>query len=137
MADPRHPGALLRKHLEDRELTAAQTAAELGIPEYELNRLMDGIIPLTPTMANRLRGHAGLELDVDKLVNAQRAYDEHFYPNAPTAEDNFRGAVAQLFGPRAFKYARGTLTAEHVTPAERRVLDELARGHGIELKVNP
>ena len=59
MHSPAHPGAILRRQLDDRNITIAQAARDLGISRPTLSGIVNGQKPITAEMAVRIGHYIG------------------------------------------------------------------------------
>jgi len=59
MHSPAHPGAILRRELEDRDITIAQAARDLRISRPTMSGIVNGQKPITAEMAVRIGHYIG------------------------------------------------------------------------------
>ncbi len=69
-----HPGETVAEEMATRGLTAASFAAELGCSVAELEGLLAGALPITPTLAAALERAWGVE--VEFWMRLQAHHDE-------------------------------------------------------------
>lgn len=74
MANPPHPGGVIRRNvIEALDLSVPKAAEILGVPEEALTALLDGQVRLTPEMALRIEKAFGPK--ADHLLRMQLVYD--------------------------------------------------------------
>lgn len=54
------PGRLISEMLEDRSISEKEMAEKLGLPEYYMYDLIEGDVPLTPSIAEKLETNLGM-----------------------------------------------------------------------------
>ncbi len=71
--EPTHPGSLIREELEERKLTQAKLAAQIGVSASLLNEVINGKRPVNTELALLLE--AALNIPAHMLLDLQWAYN--------------------------------------------------------------
>lgn len=70
---PVHPGEILKEELKERGLTQKAFAEQIGMGPSHLNELLNGKIPVTIAIADKIQDALGI--DSQSLINLQTQYN--------------------------------------------------------------
>lgn len=74
---PVHPGRYLSLEVESRQESTQNLASQLDCSEETLQQILQGEIPITPTIAFKLQQCWGISMTL--LLDIQRDYDLHHH----------------------------------------------------------
>jgi HTH-type transcriptional regulator/antitoxin HigA len=69
-----HPGETLKEILEDREMSLKGLAFKVGLTESYISNIVNGVKPITITLAKKLEKTLGIENNF--WINLQLNYDK-------------------------------------------------------------
>lgn len=69
-----HPGATIKKQLEDRGMSQKEFASRMGMSEKHISRIIHGEVQLTPDVADKLERVLGVPANF--WINLESIYKE-------------------------------------------------------------